>query len=138
MKNIKPQNIAILFLVMAALFIIVVGSIFKKALIKNHKESVAKITEGSYGGRGHSGTISLIFKFNVEGREIEGNAAFNSSELYYSDVEKFIVGKTFPVVYNPNSPHSNHLLIRKKDFEQFNVPFPDSMKWVLQYFKKED
>jgi len=42
------------------------------------------------------------------------------------------VGKTFPAIYSPNT-NSLKILITPGDFEKFNIPFPDSLKWVLSY-----
>ena len=40
--------------------------------------------------------------------------------------------KYFPVMYDPKMG-SSQLLLYPLDFKRFNLPFPDSLKWVLQY-----
>ena len=44
-------------------------------------------------------------------------------------------GRYFPVMYDPKLGMSQ-LLIEPSDFKRFNLPFPDSLKWVLPYFKE--
>jgi Carboxypeptidase regulatory-like domain len=109
----------------------------KRSLLKNHTISIAQMTDCSYGGRGHVGTITFLFKFRVNGKEIEGGGSFNSSELNFGDLQSFFLGKTFPVIYNPDYPHNNFLLIRPGDFKQFDYSFPDTLQWVLKYLHSD-
>jgi hypothetical protein len=107
----------------------------KKSLLKNHQVAIAKITDCSYGGKGHAGTITFLYKFVSNNEEIQGGKTFNSAELNFDDAKSFFLGKTFPVVYNPNNPNNNFLLIRPKDFNQFNYSLPDSLHWILKYIR---
>ncbi len=47
-----------------------------------------------------------------------------------------LIGRSFPLIYDTTSPNINHLLIFPTDFETWNLPFPDSLKWVLKFNKK--
>lgn len=40
------------------------------------------------------------------------------------------VNKRFPVVFSKMKPEINEILIFPKDFEKYNIPFPDSLQWV--------
>lgn len=44
----------------------------------------------------------------------------------------FIVGRFFPVIFSPKT-HNCELLISPEDFSKFDLPFPDSLKWVIIY-----
>ena len=133
MKITKLQIGVIIFFSLIILFILIGVPMFKKKLVQNHQITNAIIINSSYGGRGNAGTISFIYNFNVNRNMIEGTAAFSSSELNFDDAKLLFVGKSFPVVYNPDHPDNNYLLIRPKDFKDFNYAFPDSLHWIVQY-----
>ena len=46
------------------------------------------------------------------------------------------VGKKFPVLYNPENNNWSTLLMTPLDFKAYNLSFPDSLKWVLEYIEK--
>lgn len=54
----------------------------------------------------------------------EGGSGIRKKNLF--------IGKYFPVIFSPKSKNSE-LLISPEDFEKFDIPFPDSLKWVLKY-----
>jgi hypothetical protein len=132
-KITKLEMGVILFFLLVIVFILVGVPIYKKNLIRNHKFANAKIVDFSYGGLAHVGTITFIYNFIYNDKEIEGSAVFSSDELSSSNAKLFFVGKSFPVVYNPNNPDNNFLLIRPGDFKKFNQSIPDSLKWIIQY-----
>ncbi|KAA9035507.1 hypothetical protein FW778_21345 [Ginsengibacter hankyongi] len=133
MKITKLQAGTMVFFLLVILFILIAVPLFKKRLIQNHKISNATITDCSYGGRTHVGTITSIYNFYYNKKMIDGIAAFNSSELNFKDAKLLFVGKAFPVAYNPDNPNNNYLLIRPKDFKKFNYSFPDSLHWIVRY-----
>jgi hypothetical protein len=133
MKFSGYQVVGIIFSVAIISAILIWSTISKKKLLKTHELSSAKITNCSYGGRGNSGTITFNFDFYISRTEIGGSSSINSSELNFDDAKVFFLGKTFPVVYNPDNFNNNFLLIRPKDFERFHYSFPDSLRWVLKY-----
>ena len=45
----------------------------------------------------------------------------------------FFIGRSFPVIYNPEDPESNCILITRKYFEIYGVNFPDSLTWIDAY-----
>jgi hypothetical protein len=57
----------------------------------------------------------------------EGMSRTNFSD---SKVEKYLLHKKFPVVYDSIEIFKSELLIFKKDFESYNLAFPDSLKWT--------
>ncbi len=46
------------------------------------------------------------------------------------------IGKSFPAMYLPGKDVLE-ILITPKDFEKFNLPFPDSLNWVMPYVLKQ-
>ena len=131
-KDILPYTIIIVFI-----FSVVIWALINKKQLKDaHEISIAKISDYTYGGRGHVGSLTLIFNFKIESKDIEGSTEYQSTDLSDSDVKLLFLGKSFPVTYNPNNPKNCLLLIKQKDFERFGYTFPDSLKWVSKYFKE--
>jgi len=50
-------------------------------------------------------------------------------------IENF-AGHRFPIIYCCNEINNNRLLILPEDFNEFNIPFPDSLNWVKQFIRK--
>ena len=133
MKLTRYQIISISIGLILVYAIFIWSVLDKRQLIKDHKMSIAKISDCSYGGRGNAATITFIFNFYVDNKSIGGSSSLNSSELNFEDAKSFLLGRTFPVIYNPGNPKNNLILIRPKDFGKFNYSFPDSLKWILKY-----
>ncbi|MNL81951.1 hypothetical protein D3C87_2092070 [compost metagenome] len=38
--------------------------------------------------------------------------------------------KNFPVIYTPDNADLNRMLILESDFNEFDLQYPDSLKWV--------
>lgn len=104
----------------------------KNKLLGNHKITNAIVNDCYAGGIGHVG-LTILYRFNLEGKKITGSAAFSNDILSLSNAKQYVLGKTFLVAYNPQHPSNNFLLIREKDFKQFNIVMPDSLHWLLKY-----
>lgn len=104
----------------------------KNKLLRNHKITNATVNDCYSGGRGNIGTI-LLYRFDLEGKEITGSASLSNDVLSLSNAKLYVLGKTIPVAYESQHPSNNFLLIRKKDFKQFNIVMPDSLHWLLKY-----
>ncbi|WP_341840863.1 hypothetical protein [Chitinophaga caseinilytica] len=69
---------------------------------------------------------ALTYQYVFDGRQYKGEKLVNSSGGFLSS----IVGKSFPLVINGDNPEKSELLIFRKDFSDFDLDFPDSLKWV--------
>lgn len=70
------------------------------------------------------------YEFYYKGKKIMGANAF---EPFRGNRD--FENRYFPVMYYPGLGGHNELLIRPSDFKKYNLPFPDSLKWVLPYLK---
>jgi hypothetical protein len=61
-----------------------------------------------------------------------GNKGYPKVSL--SDESKFI-GKAFLVAYSPNDIINNEILLNEEDYKNFGLSFPDSLQWVVPYFR---
>ena len=84
-----------------------------------------KIRAVSYGGR-TSATFEYEFIYDNQRRTSNTNAGVNSPENF--------VGKSFPVIVSTFTKKSS-ILVTPSHFEKYDLPFPDSLKWVLDYLK---
>jgi hypothetical protein len=73
--------------------------------------------------------LNLNYEFYYNGKKILGSDAFNK----FRGNQDF-VNRNFPVMYEPKLG-SAKLLVEPSDFKRFGLPFPDSLKWVLNYLK---
>jgi len=73
--------------------------------------------------------MTLKYEFYFHGEREIGNNPFK--EIWGRQI---FLDKYFPVIYDPKFGISE-LLIQPSDFKGFDLPFPDSLNWVLPYFK---
>src|SRR5690606_5193877 len=121
MKNRKVQLIAVIVIVFLIFLFIKLSEVYlnRTAILLN-----AKTTEWVSGAKMG---MSLQYEFCYEGKKIVGNNSFGKIRGNI-DFE----GRYFPVMYDPIF-RSSKLLIEPSDFKKFNLPFPDSLNWVLPY-----
>lgn len=132
MKLEKSQIAGIIIMFILIIAVIIWALTNKKNLLSNHKITNAIVIDCYSGGRGNEGT-TILYKFDLSGKEVTGSSAFSHEVLNLSNAKTYIIGKTFPVAYDPQRPSNNILLIREKDFKQFNIDMPDSLQWLLKY-----
>jgi hypothetical protein len=99
----------------------------------------ANFTKGTIFYYYKQNSTDTIFQYNYVVKGISHSGTLNFSKDITKDS---LVGKTFPVIYDTTAKNGNNsilaacLLITPDDFKKYNIPFPDSLKWVLKYIKK--
>jgi hypothetical protein len=88
----------------------------------------AKILRVNYGGK-VSGGFECLINYNGEQKERPSISSLKSGRYNF-------VGKTFPGMYSPKT-NTLEILIAPVDFKKFDIPFPDSLKWVLEYITEK-
>lgn len=71
----------------------------------------------------------LEYNFYIDG-------GTTSSGAYKGGVESIrnsIVNKSFPVIYNKYESDKNTMLILPEHFKEFNLPYPDSLRWITNH-----
>jgi hypothetical protein len=102
--------------------------------VRNHHLITKGKIEDYHILNGRTRSIDIEFAYYINGEIIEGGK--NSYSLgTFSDatLENVLVGRKFPVVYDSNNISNARMLILKSDFDKYDVPFPDSVKWVEGY-----
>ena len=80
--------------------------------------------------------VSIDYHFSVEGKVYRGGVSYSQLLMPYKNF-KLLENKSFPIAYNKKFGHMlSYILIFPKDYKEFNVPYPDSLKWVLPLIKK--
>lgn len=115
------------FIVLAILFIgvVVLRNWTQDDLKKNGVLVKAKIVLVNFGGKGSNGGFQC--KFDYKGKTIEHASPSTVKSGKYN-----FIGKSFPGMYSPGTG-TFEILITPTDFEKFNIPFPDSLNWVMEY-----
>ena len=130
-ENRKSALFIILLLVGCVIFV-AIGFWRRWKIEKSHKVDIAQIYNYTYGGRGNAGRLYVDFTMNIKGKEYKSSSGYLTTDF---NCNKHFLGKTFPVVYNPDNPSISSILIIPEDFARYGYSFPDSLKWVLQYKK---
>lgn len=129
MSTKKINNKLILPFVLGIPFLFIVA----KAIIEDHNLSndgimtSAVITGYKHGYRGY-----LIFKYQFYYEKEVYTGQVSNLNLITRAKNDFI-GRSFPVLFKKDDPSVNELLMSQVDFRRFNKPFPDSLRWVMEY-----
>ena len=110
-------------------FILIISFIIVRITLQNDLKANgiivnAKIIRVAIGGKGSGGFICTL-SYNNEAKETSTPTTLKKG--WYD-----MIGHTFPGMYSPKTG-TLEVLITPTDFEKFNIPFPDSLKWVIKY-----
>jgi len=119
-----PTFIAFIFIFLLFILVIFWRNMIQEDLKKNGVIVNAEIIKVNVGGKVSGG---FQCRFNFKGEMYEES----SPSTLHSGVYDFI-GKTFPAMYS-RKHDALEILITPTDFEKFNIPFPDSLNWVMKY-----
>jgi hypothetical protein len=131
--NALVYSILVIFLVIWVVW----GLKGRRNLLNNQRFSAGIVTGFLAGGRGSAGVMSINFKFVVKGQYYNGSSGYSDMNLSSANFDSIFKGKTFPVIYDGSNPHNADILITPTFFKHFGVPFPDSLKWVLEYVNEK-
>jgi hypothetical protein len=80
-------------------------------------------------------SIALTYTYNVAGTEIRSESVIDG--IFLGDFEDNFLYKSFPVIFHPNDPVRSEILITPDRFKRYDLPFPDSLKWVTKFWNKD-
>lgn len=139
-----PLYVKIILITMGLL---VLAGIIYSSLTKNNKARAIKANPGQTNARivdksipkVTSSTLTEVtyqsrynYEFEVNGKKFTG-----LSERYNFQIEheNAIMNKTFPVIYDEKDPQKSSILILQRDFEEYDLVQPDSLKNYEQILK---
>lgn len=123
----KSPNKSFFFTIGVILLVLIYLLVSESQLEKNGILLNAKTTRWISGAKMN---VTIEYEFYYEGKKYTANNAFNKFRGNQNFENRF-----FPVMYYPKLGGHSQLLIEPSDFERFDLPFPDSLKWVLPYLK---
>jgi hypothetical protein len=93
----------------------------KNKLYARHSQTTAIITSWNQDAKAGQW---LDYKYFVNGKTYEG-----STKVYLKNSNQItlFVGNSFPILYWPDNPKNNELILRPMDFAKYNLQQPDSL-----------
>jgi hypothetical protein len=76
---------------------------------------------------GYRGGLDISYNYLIGNKIFTSGGFINTS---YSNKEYFL-RKRFPICYSNSNNAISEILITPSDFKRHNIPYPDSLKWVL-------
>lgn len=105
-------------------------------IIKNKNDKNQRLKNNGVYTTGKIVGITKVFKSGVfldfEFKDLNGKI-IDGSELSQFSNHTIFIGKHFPVIYNSDTPADYQILMTSEQFKEFNIPYPDSLKWVDKY-----
>ena len=120
----KKKKIIFLLVIAAAMFLyhkVLWGDLRNNGIIL-----VGIVKSSSFHAKSSDTDFQCTFDYKGKKYESECSADVTSSSIF--------IGKTFPVILSEVTNNSK-MLITPDHFKSVNIPFPDSLKWVLQYVR---
>ena len=131
MRNINRIGIVAIFLLL--FFYIAYQKYKQKSLqlnIKSNLEySYATIIECNVT---HRGSVWIKYNYFYQNNILQNKQNISIS-LWKANK---LINKKFPIVLSNKNPKDCTILIFPKDFEEYNIPFPDSLNWVKELLDK--
>lgn len=123
---------AIIGIVVGVIFVggVILSSISKhndvKKIKNNMSQTTCKVISRSIPKKSsdtHYGTF-IKYEYTIDGKRYEWSKKY----FFPKDDTIYFVGQTFPLVYCTTEPEISRILILDVNFEEFDLPQPDSLK----------
>lgn len=103
-----------------------------KHILNNSAFTVGVVSEVKYVAK--QGEV-IYYNFEVDYKTF---SATNNYGNFHS-LQRFVINKSFPVIYAKDNPKDyNTLLIEPDDFSAYNIPYPDSLYWIIKHIKEDE
>lgn len=127
----KVTSIIISLLVAILLFAFIRERILVDKLSKNHAITCGYIYRVSPSGwKSSYPTFYYFYLVNNEKKYGHADITINDKDSI------FFMRRCFPLIYIPDNPDIDMMLIDNYDFERVGIPRPDSLRWVDDYLRK--
>lgn len=111
----------------------------KQELISNKYFTVAKLDsiKDTYdGGKYTRLNYTFYYHYEYHNTLYHDSSTYRREEFYKFSTNKRnqIINKKLPIIISTKTPLNNQSLFLRADFTQFNLAFPDSLKWTEKLF----
>jgi len=129
-----PSPLIILSIAATIIIVTTIRREKEKTLLLNNHLLIQGQTS-SFGYNIKSSRSSASFFFKVDKKIYQGSFSHSDFCHRLSNSEKdSLKCVKFPVIYYPNDPKINMMLLKKWHYEKFNVPYPNSLGGVLEEY----
>lgn len=97
-------------------------------LKRNHEIATCRVTRFTSAAKSFGGFLNGYFILN--GDTIAASTRSTKINKYYGNE---FVGRQLPVIYERGNPSNNDILVFPSNFEEYGLPFPDSLAWVKNF-----
>ena len=111
-------------------FIVIYTTVRRYNLKTEYLIGQGVIVKAAGKGGKSAGGFNVDFYLSLDGKRYKGSNLYGFDQINAPMINRFFIGKQFPVAYYKNNPHNNQVLILETDFQKFNLPYPDSLNWV--------
>jgi hypothetical protein len=108
-----------------------IGIVRQNKLKESHVLGQATVYDYSIGGRGNAGGVWLDFAFAINGKTFRSSSLYSTSQLDAAFINKHVLKKNYPIVYNQDNPDNAHLLLLAEDFKKYGFAYPDSLRQLF-------
>lgn len=134
----KKTGIALIVFATIIITIVVVARVNTYLLKKGHILTHGHVYHCQMGGKGSADRLFVEYRFNVGENEYKNCMQYLASSISYADCDRYLVDRTFPIIYQEGRPKNSTILITPLDFKYWGYQFPDSLQWVVRLLKKND
>ncbi len=121
----KVKNI-LAFVVLFILFLFIAQIVFKVREADPKERGI--ITYGTFKeAKLFNGSTRIYFYYIINNNKHD-ETNYSTYQVYKN--KEVLVGKQFPVIYDPDKPTNSQMLISKFDFNQIDLVQPDSLAWL--------
>ena len=71
---------------------------------------------------------TFTYSYLVQDQKLIQN--YNIEMKFKSNASYYLMERSLPIACEKGNPENSRILIIPKDFEYFEIPFPDSLKWI--------
>ena len=133
--NPKKEKAVTILVMVFIIMVIIVTSIIRdsntKKLIKHGVITIGLVYDVSLTYRGY---FDPHYTFTINGKQYKNDIDFIEILPRY---QNNFINKTFPVIYFPEDPNINYLLLTPNSFEKYDKEFPDSLEWIRKYMRDD-
>ncbi|AFD06732.1 hypothetical protein [Solitalea canadensis] len=79
----------------------------------------------------YKGGMNVRYQFTVNNTVYSNVDAI--STIGFASKSSFL-HRYFPVIYEPENPKNCNLMLAQLDFEEHDIPYPDSLRWIQERF----
>lgn len=79
----------------------------------------------------YKGGMNVSYRFTVNNKTYTNVEAIPTIGFAFKNS---FVQKYFPLIYDPENPKNCNLMLTQLDFEEHDMPYPDSLRWIQERF----